>query len=99
MRAKFVNQNNETPFATHSAIRNNGRTGHYPLSRLQYESSDDWDWDMPMPCPSCGEDTHGEYEQGVCKKCAAQGFWLDKFGRVHNYRTRVRPVKQYESKK
>lgn len=99
MRAKFVDRNNDTPFATHSDLRNNERTAHYPLSRIQYENSDNWAWDMPMPCPACGRDTHGEYERGVCYKCAEQGFWLDKFGRVHNYRSRIRPVKQYESKK
>ncbi len=99
MRAKFVDRNNDTPFATHSDLRNNERTAHYPLSRIQYENSDDSDWDIPMPCPACGRDTHGEYERGVCYKCAEQGFWLDKFGRVHNYRSRIRPVKQYESKK
>ena len=70
MRAKFVDRNNDTPFATHSDLRNNERTAHYPLSRIQYENSDDWDWDIPMPCPACGRDTHGEYERGVCYKCA-----------------------------
>ena len=99
MRAKFVDRNNDTPFATHSDLRNNERTAHYPLSRIQYENSDDWDWDIPKHSPACGRETQGEYERGVCYKCAEQGFWLDKFGRVHNYRSRIRPVKQYESKK
>ena len=41
MRAKFVNRNFRTPFATNSAPRNNQRTEKYPLSKIQYENSDD----------------------------------------------------------
>jgi hypothetical protein len=40
VRAKFIDRNNRTPFATHSSSRNNQFSGKYPLSRLQYEDAD-----------------------------------------------------------
>ena len=35
-----INQNFRTPFATHSAMRNNHFNTNYPLNKLQYEDAD-----------------------------------------------------------
>ena len=101
MRAKFINQNFRTPFATHSSPRNNQFKGKYPLNKIQYEDGDkpdSDDWDMPLPCPSCDKDTQSGFVDGVCKKCAEQGIWQDKFGTLHRQSSRIRHKVVNESK-
>ena len=98
----FSNQNFRTPFATYSSLRNNQFAGKYPLSKIQYE-----DVDKPedisgeyIECEACGRSTHPkDFEAGVCKKCAAQGIWQDRDGKLHRQNSRVRQRVTYESKK
>jgi hypothetical protein len=97
MRAKLVSEVFQEPFSNSS--RNQPLTGLYPLQRIQYEDSDKPSPDISqeeLECEVCGSSTHpGEFENGVCKRCAAQGFWTDKFGDKHNQNSRERKQTKY----
>ena len=87
-------QNFRTPFASHSAMRNNQFNASYPLNKLQYEDADKPDMfdDFDnIPCKVCNTPTNPKefVAGGVCKKCEKQGYWLDNFGRIHHQNSRV----------
>jgi hypothetical protein len=90
MRAKFVSEalseNMQTPLS--NTDKNNSISQKYPLENPNYLGDSVGDpeetWDMPIPCKVCNKDVHpGEFENGVCKDCAKQGFWVDDFGILH----------------
>ena len=95
MRAKTVNEVIAQPFTNNT--RNQPIRGSYMLSRIQYEDADKPEIsDEEIECEICGRPTHpGDFENGVCKKCAEQGFWTDKFGDTHNQNTRDRKEEKY----
>ena len=85
------------PFTNNA--RNQPVTGLYNDTRLQYEDSDKPSPDISheeLECEACGRPTHpGEFENGVCKHCAEQGYWSDKFGAIHNQNSRERKQVKY----
>jgi len=101
MRAKTVSEMIQQPFS--NSTRNERINASYPLSRPQYEDADMPQDDISqeeIECDVCGRPTHpGDFEAGVCKLCAKQGYWIDKFGTRHNHNSRVRQKVAYESKK
>lgn len=98
MRAKTVNEVIAEPFTNNT--RNQPIAGTYPLSKIQYEDVDKPDQNNisgeEIECDICGRPTHpGEFEGGVCKKCAEKGYWTDKFGGRHNQNSRIRKEIKY----
>lgn len=100
-KKKFKIQENAPLFQTAftNNLRNADNRGYRMSTRLQYEDSDKPSPDISqeeVECEVCGRPTHpGHFENGVCKHCAEQGFWVDKFGDKHNQNSRERKQQKY----
>ena len=97
MRAKFVHEAMAEPFTN---PRNMPITSNYPLQRIQYEDADKPKEpdisDEELECDRCGKMIHpGEFIDGVCKACSEQGYYIDRFGTIHQINSRVNRDTKY----
>jgi hypothetical protein len=86
----------QAPFTNN--LRNADNKGYELCGRLQFEDADKPEdiSDEEIECDVCGRSVHpGEFTGGVCKKCASKGFWIDRFGVIHNQKSRIRTQLKY----